>query len=418
MATRLRAIFVLCFVCYWLQNTKAQAPTTNRDDDIALLESCPLAFRRHLSEYSAWHAEALKALLNNQAALPPIVVFRCLDTDYCNGIGDRLPGLAALFYLSMRTRALFFIDMPAWLHAVMPTSFDWRYTSNVAAIVRKLPGGNGGTRDLIDCPKRGPRCIFAHNFGYSHTPKFSTSRTTAVQFIKTNRGLWSDLANTAASHRTKVTEVGLNASTWGCVYRAIFRPKASLLAAIARDWDLNMIGVRDEQPLHVCTHYRSGDRTMALDREPKKEDIRRFSANMVCAAAALQLTHAGAAAVVLASADSRKIKQMAQGLLGVPGVRVHTSRVTPAHINTRDITRRGAGGRQPRASVADRTIASFVDWFALTRCAVWAGSDDTMRSGFSRTAAVYGLAQRFLSCDHTPPSFSTLDRFIRTGSGA
>lgn len=69
------------------------------------------------------------------------IVYRCRRGDLCGGIGDRLRGIMATFYLAIATGRAMMIDMdaPIPFDTVMhPTTFDWRYRADIIEPISKV----------------------------------------------------------------------------------------------------------------------------------------------------------------------------------------------------------------------------------------------------------------------------------------
>lgn len=373
----------------------------------ALLAACPPLFATALAEYSAWHAATLAAMAASAAAgaslsLPaPVVVARCHLVSNCGGAGDRFVGAAALFYYALRTRALFFIDMPALATAARPTTFDWRYDAH-AATLAPFGAAPTGADDLYSCPMKGRDCVLQRDFNY--TPVGAAERR--FWYVTTNRGLWA--AATAQGHRDRLRDVGLDGDSWGCVYRALLRPTDAMIDEIAGDTDRILAA-----PAPVCMHHRGGDSNMAA--QGRNGEYGRIEERLACVREAVRLLNSsdaepGASARaaglrlwagtlaprdvhVYLAADSAAFKTAATALLGLVGVDVHASTVRPAHTNEADADRFGTPVQD---SPTRRMHDALHDWFTLAACPVWAGS---ISSSFARTAAAYALTTRFMAAN-------------------
>ena len=311
--------------------------------------------------------------------------------------------------------------MPAWPGSVQPSTFNWDFPS--LAHDSGGPDGGGGwlaayagvtllppqTGNMLHggCANltRGFPCMQTlDSTHYSKGPSQPPPEfplAPSIYAAVTNRGVWSNFNGHRSvwtdqfaawnRHRLFVSRVGLDAASWGCLYRSLIWPTLSLAREISED-----IAPLAAIPVALCVHHRSGDDNMRAQGVGESANI------FACAREALGLLNRSFLAPeqqlgdsglrlfggnltpvqvhVYLSADSASIKADATSLLGLPGFTVATSSVVPQHSNWVD------GGRSEDSSPVSIMRSSLRDWFTLGACPAFAGS---MMSGFIRSAAVF-----------------------------
>jgi hypothetical protein len=388
------------------------------------LVDCPAYYFKHIKEYSHWHAATLTSLkviaettpksLHGSLQLPvAIVVYRCGLTDDCGGLGDRLCGITAMFYhYGLRLRSLFLIDMPAWKGSVRPATFNWEfpglfeennswlaaYTNNAAILqVANMLNGN-----CLNLPKGFP-CIYTLNSSNYNNFRSKETIKPGVYFAISNRGVWSTPEargdGSWMMHQQHISQFGLDPANWGCIYRSILWPTESIADEIASD-----ITPILEADVSLCVHHRSGDNNM------RSQGFDGVSGSFFsCTRDALQFLNGSEASQnqalgvkfkfwdgrlsgenvhVFLSADSASTKEAGTALLGMAGVIVSSTTITPQHSNWKEVD----GSYHHNMSPEEAMRSSLRDWFTLGACPAFSSS---MYSGFVRTASAFSRSETF-----------------------
>lgn len=249
----------------------------------------PLHIPRWIHDYTLWHAAALAKPDQHD-----FLVYHCTAKDsFCGGIGDRIRGMLALFYIAMVSRRVFLIDY------AKPFPLTDTLSENLVQWSFPVPGGRKRRIHSIDKDD----AVIVEPLRLRNA-----SRLVLVRYnYFSDELLWKSAAmrQYLGKYQNMIVPVPPPPQLFKWAFHALFRKSA----LVQRQLDALRIGLTLDEP-YVGVHIRSGNATTW--RDPLRHRLEETDAFLQCARRMQAVVAAdtnSSAPLIFVASDNQAVKE-------------------------------------------------------------------------------------------------------------